>query len=191
MLTETYINNTDVFNLLPAKNKPVSIKVLYALIVSKLCATYFKKANVNLNRNAFPKINVNTLEVFPVPDIRPEFQEKIELLVDSLIKNTSEFYKSKSVFLGLVSDNLAINKISKKIDAFYKSDFKSFLDELKKQKVTLSLSDQDEWKVFFKQNKSEINQLQNEINTTDKEIDQLFYKLYGLSEEDIRIVEGN
>ncbi|NLA63915.1 MAG: hypothetical protein GX857_12020, partial [Bacteroidales bacterium] len=66
LLTDTFINNTDVFNLIPLKNNFIKIKVLYALIVSKMCATYFKKANVNLNRKVFPKINVNTLEAFPV-----------------------------------------------------------------------------------------------------------------------------
>jgi hypothetical protein len=39
--------------------------------------------------------------------------------------------------------------------------------------------------------KSEINQLQTEIEKTDKEIDQMVYKLYGLTEEEIKIVEGN
>ena len=29
-----------------------------------------------------------------------------------------------------------------------------------------------------------------EIETTDREIDQLVYELYGLSEDEIRIVEG-
>jgi len=32
--------------------------------------------------------------------------------------------------------------------------------------------------------------LQREINATDKQIDALVYELYGLTEEEIRIVEG-
>jgi len=148
LLTETYINNTDVFNLIPQPDNSVSIKVLYGLIVSKLCATYFKKANVNLNRNAFPKINVNTLEAFPVPEISFETQKRFELQIDAIIEKTSEFQKSKSKFLGLLQDNLALSTISKKLDAFYESDFKSFLSELKKQKIVLSLSNQSEWKDF-------------------------------------------
>lgn len=34
-------------------------------------------------------------------------------------------------------------------------------------------------------------QLQEQIDTTDAEIDRLVYALYGLSEEDVAIVEGN
>jgi len=191
LLSESYINNTDVFNLIPYPNNSVSIKVLYGLIVSKLCATYFKKANVNLNRNAFPKINVNTLEAFPIPEILPEIQNKFELQIDSIIEKTLKFQKSKSKFIELVKDNLAVAKISKKADAFYDFDFKSFLSELKKQKVTLSLADQSEWKDFFETTKSEINQLLSEIEKTDKEIDQMVYELYGLTEDEIKIIENN
>jgi hypothetical protein len=32
--------------------------------------------------------------------------------------------------------------------------------------------------------------VKREIESTDKEIDQLVYELYGLSEEEIKIVEG-
>jgi hypothetical protein len=37
---------------------------------------------------------------------------------------------------------------------------------------------------------SEKAALQNAITTTDAEIDRLVYKLYGLTEEEIKIVEG-
>jgi len=33
--------------------------------------------------------------------------------------------------------------------------------------------------------------VKREIESTDREIDQLVYELYGLSEEEIKIVEGN
>ena len=33
--------------------------------------------------------------------------------------------------------------------------------------------------------------LQRQIDATDRQIDQLVYELYGLTEEEIRIVEGN
>ena len=35
------------------------------------------------------------------------------------------------------------------------------------------------------------NNLQRQIDATDRQIDQLVYQLYGLTEEEIRIVEGN
>ena len=37
---------------------------------------------------------------------------------------------------------------------------------------------------------SNITALQRQIEATDKQIDQLVYQLYGLTEDEIRIVEG-
>ncbi|MCD6564828.1 MAG: hypothetical protein J7K53_02690 [Bacteroidales bacterium] len=51
------------------------------------------------------------------------------------------------------------------------------------------LGKQDEWEEYFTTYKNEIDQLQDEINTTDKEIDQMVYELYGLTEDEIKIVE--
>ena len=55
--------------------------------------------------------------------------------------------------------------------------------------MVLSLLQQDEWEEYFKIYKIEINNLQTQINETDKEIDQLVYQLYELTEEEIKIVE--
>ncbi len=39
-------------------------------------------------------------------------------------------------------------------------------------------------------NPQEKTVLQRQIDATDKQIDQLVYQLYGLTEEEIKIVEG-
>ena len=63
------------------------------------------------------------------------------------------------------------------------------MGELKKQKINLSLSQQDEWEDYFSSSKTDINNLQYVSNKADKEIDQMVYELYGLTEEEIKIVE--
>ena len=62
--------------------------------------------------------------------------------------------------------------------------------ELKKQKAILALKQQDEWEEYCNSYKKEINDLQAEIKKTDAEIDQMVYKLYELTEEEVKIVEG-
>ncbi len=47
------------------------------------------------------------------------------------------------------------------------------------------------WEEYFNQYKTEINSLQESINKTDKEIDQMVYQLYGLTDEEIKIVEDS
>jgi hypothetical protein len=42
---------------------------------------------------------------------------------------------------------------------------------------------------YFNKDELEMNKLQQQINQTDNEIDQLVYNLYGLTPQEIKIVE--
>lgn len=55
----------------------------------------------------------------------------------------------------------------------------------------LTKKDEFEWMELFEENKKKAQELQMEIGKTEKEIDEMVYALYGLSEEEIRIVEGS
>ena len=48
-----------------------------------------------------------------------------------------------------------------------------------------------EWEEIFLDKKEEAEKVKNEIEMTDKEIDRMVYKLYGLSEKEIEIIEMN
>ena len=67
---------------------------------------------------------------------------------------------------------------------------KGFLGELSKAKVKLSLSEEAEWMTYFNEQKAKALALQADITRLDRDIDALVYELYGLTEEEIRIVEG-
>ena len=56
---------------------------------------------------------------------------------------------------------------------------------------TLTKKDEFEWMELFEENKQKALELQREIEKTDAEIDRMVYELYGLTEEEIEIVEGN
>ena len=54
----------------------------------------------------------------------------------------------------------------------------------------LSKKDEFEWLELFEENKKKALALKAEIDKTDKEIDQMVYELYGLTEEEIQIISG-
>ncbi|MCF6270066.1 MAG: hypothetical protein L3J41_10155 [Melioribacteraceae bacterium] len=141
----------------------------------------------------------------PIIELNKEKQNHFIQKSEQMLELNKQFQQKKTTFLRRLKDNFAATTttrghvllakhdplaITKKLDAFYNFDFKTFVTELKKQKVVISLKDQVEWEEFFNNYKTEINNLQSEINKTDKEIDQMVYELYGLTEEEIEIVEG-
>ncbi|MEZ4928878.1 MAG: hypothetical protein R2777_02550 [Chitinophagales bacterium] len=55
----------------------------------------------------------------------------------------------------------------------------------------MGLSEEAEWEDYFLTEQQKVLTIKNKIDTTDAEIDQMVYKLYGLTEEEIKIVENS
>ena len=60
----------------------------------------------------------------------------------------------------------------------------------KRKKIILSLEQKAEWMSFFEKQKSIISPLKQDIAIIDQEIDHIVYTLYGLSSDEIAVVEG-
>jgi hypothetical protein len=54
---------------------------------------------------------------------------------------------------------------------------------------TLTKKDEFEWLDLFEENKEKAQTLQTQITQTAKEIDAMICELYGLTEDEIKIVE--
>ena len=82
-------------------------------------------------------------------------------------------------------------KLSQKMEKYYKLSFDDFLNEVKKKKVNVKSRDNYQTlKEEFEKSIKVINPLLQQIKVTDNEIDQMVYDLYGLTDEEIKIVEG-
>jgi hypothetical protein len=126
----------------------------------------------------------------PIKNISDEQKELFTQKALEITKISNLFQTKKQKFLKRLTTNFEIEKLSKKLEAFYQYDFKTFLKELKNKKVTLSLIQQDEWEEYFEAYQKELLDLQAQIDATDREIDLMVYELYGLSEDEVALVEG-
>ncbi|NJO88482.1 MAG: hypothetical protein HC831_05585 [Chloroflexia bacterium] len=94
-----------------------------------------------------------------------------------------------SKFIRSIQREFNIEKLSTKLENWTELPFDEFLKELAKNKIKLSLAQKAEWEDYYQQQSKAAQNIKSEIDKTDKEIDQMVYELYGLSEEEIRIVE--
>ena len=107
----------------------------------------------------------------------------------------SQLQQKRSRFLRRLQENFCGGacpavKITSTLETFDTLQFADFVKELKKQKIKLTLPQQDEWEDYFGQYKTECNSISEQIAETDKKIDGMVYELYGLTEEEIKVVEG-
>ena len=176
------LNSTSFIYL---KSDEYVLEYLLTIISSNLMNYYYKAHYTDVN---VKPIYLSKLPIIPVKNTD---QIPFVLLAQKMIDFNKEKKIKENKYLTRIQSNFHIVNITGKLEKFYESDFKTFVGELKKQKVVLSLKDQDEWEDYFNSYKQEINTLQAEIDKTDKEIDQMVYELYGLTEEEIAVVEGS
>ena len=184
--SEQFYNLGTTYAITIKDNIDFNLKSLLGILNSKLIGFYYKKKFTNDSSltNAISTQNLNTIPI--IENISDSFLEIVNIMLDK-----NKYLHNKSTrFIKRLQENFELSKISKKLGNFYDFDFKTFVGELNKQKIKLSLLQQDEWEEYFNAYKTDINQLQSEIEKTDKEIDQMVYELYGLTAEEIKIVEG-
>ena len=188
MTDEELYNTQNAFNLIA--NPAYKTEYLLTIINSNLLSFYLSKKFLEEFKDRFQKILIKDCKEFPIKLISESeqliFVDKVNTIL-SKIKELQEIKKKLSNFLIHKFENISINK---KLQEWPLLNSNEFLKELQKQKTKLSLEEETEWIEYFEGQKSQANNLQQIIDATDKEIDKMVYALYGLTQEEIQIVEG-
>lgn len=184
-----YFHNTQVYFLLTNENFDLDNKYLLGVLNSSIFWFFLQNTGAVL-RGGYFRFKTKYLEPFPIPVIGSDLQIPIINLVDSIIEENSKLDFIQSSFIQLVQSKFSIDKPSTKLQNWPSLDFKGFLGEVKKAKVKLSLSEEAEWMAYFNEEKAKALALQADIDRIDREIDALVNELYGLTEEEIKNVEG-
>ena len=177
-----------VYSIYPKQKYTIKILKTLLTILNSCFATFFiQKVAFDLTEGAFTKVRTNQLARLPLPNIG-EVDECLSTLAETMLSLNKELQEKRSRFLRRLTENLEGVKITTALQSFDQMDFKSFLAELKKQKIKLSLSQQDEWEEYFNGNAEACQALSLQISETDKEIDTRVFDLYGLTPEERKIV---
>lgn len=179
---EKYLCN-DTLNIIYSLDNGYSFEYILCILNSKLVNVWFKKL--------FPAglhIKTNQLEQIPIPIISLEFQQPFNDLADTMLSLNAKLQEKRSRFFRRLTDNFEGVKINGALQQFDQMDFKGLMSELKKQKIHISIKEQDEWEDFFNERVAECQELLAQIKATDEEIDNKVFDLYGLTEVERKIV---
>lgn len=124
----------------------------------------------------------------PIPECTD--QQPFIDLADKMLSLNKDLQDKRARFIRRLQDNMPDIKITGTLETFDTLDFAGFIAELKKQKIKLSLVQQDEWEDFFNDYKAACCELVAKITETDKEIDTRVYDLYGLTKDERQLIES-
>ena len=188
MCKKNVLASNTLYSIYP-KIEDYELKYILCLLNSSVIKNYWS-AKYSDNKILFPKIKGYQLKELPIKAISKEKQQPFIDLADKMLNLNADLQTKRRRFLKRLSDNFANIKITVALERFHELYFKDFVAELKKQKITLSLKQQDEWEEYFGEYKAECTELAEKIDSTDKEIDGMVYGLYGLSAEEIEVIEN-
>ena len=117
-----------------------------------------------------------------------ESQQPFVALADTMLSLNRQLQEKRRRFLRRLSENIEGVKMTTALQQFDQLDFKGFVAELKKQKIRLTPKEQDEWEDYFNDYCAACHELSAQIARTDEEIDARVFDLYGLTDEERKIV---
>lgn len=186
-----FYHNSKCHTLLLKDNTGYTYKSILPLINNTLFWFYLSNSG-NILRGGYIGVKRKVLEPFSIPDPNSINSVKLESFTDTMLSLNKIFQEVSGKFQrGLKREFEQIDKLSKKLENWYELTYAEFLKELKKKKIELSLSQKAEWEDYFLSEQKKAVEIQNQITSTDKEIDAMVYELYGLNEEEIAIVENS
>ncbi|MCF6309440.1 MAG: N-6 DNA methylase [Sulfurimonas sp.] len=190
--TNSFYHGTKCYTFIKDETFKEDYKFYLTLLNSSLMWFYLKNTGYEL-RGGFFAFKTKFLEPFPLAKLKnleqqEPFIQKAELMLE-LHKN---LHVTKQNFI----NEFELEKIPKKLQNFEELEFDEFVKEYKRAKK-LKFADKleernfkNDWKALFENDAKIALDLKLQINIADKEIDKMVYELYGLSDDEVKIVEG-
>lgn len=171
-------------------NKKCNIKFLLCILNSKLIDFYFQLIFSD-SRSTFPIMKSGNIESLPIKDILLELQQPFIEKADTMLSLNKTLQQQQSKVINMLQRDYGLEKPTKKLETWYELPMQSFFAELAKAKIVLSAVQKDEVQEYFETYQKQAVTTKNQIIATDKQINAMVYELYGLSEEEIEIVESS
>jgi hypothetical protein len=163
---------------------------LLAILNSKLINWYHIKTQYSVRiPEGSLKYSIDFLKNIPIPQISLENQQPFIEKAQAMLDLTKQLNNLSGKFLKLLSADLGITKISKKLEKWHSLNTNEFFAEVGKQNKSLALLQKSQWLEHFETQQQQALALQKQINQTDAKIDQMVYDLYNLTKEEIATVE--
>ena len=163
---------------------------LLALLNSQLISYVFKQIATEI-RGGFSRWFKQYVEQLPIKKPEPAQAQK---LADLALQNQDLHHRETTLrtkALGFLQEELALTKLTQKLQHFEALNWSDLSKELRKQKVTLSLIQKEEWQQWHQHKQQQLQALQQEQTALDYQIDALVFELYGLSEAEIEYIKSS
>lgn len=170
-------------------NSNYNLNYLLAIFNSKLMKWFLKHIGHVYGDRGFLVSN-QYINRFPLYLATVKEQEPLIERAEKLITFNQDLQNEVNGFKRWVQKEFKVKKLSKNLDEYYELSEDLFIDELKKNKVIIkSRKNRESLEREFNESIAIIKPLLQKIAETDNEIDQIVYGLYGLTDDEKKIID--
>ena len=185
--TQNYVGLTNT-TVIFGNNNDWNLKYILALLNSKVLDFRYKSIGKQTGSGVYEYFE-NQISKLPIPNATPELQQSLASKAEQMMELNKQLHESIDSALELIQTEYQPKKISQNLEKFYTLGIHPFIEELEKQKVKLSLTQKEELIIWYKEKSDKLNKIKQQIDALDNEIDKEVYKLYNLTDEEIKIIE--
>ena len=160
-------------------NGKVKLKYLLCLLISNLINRWYQNYDTDI------EIKLESVRNIPIVVASDKVQEEFIKKTNQLLDINSRWQNRKNKFLRYITGIFVSLKISKNLENFFELDYVRFTKEIKKQIKFVSEKSLYEMIDIFEEEKGYINNDLKLITKIKLEVDNMVYKLYKLSDEEI------
>ncbi|WP_405297912.1 Eco57I restriction-modification methylase domain-containing protein [Methanobrevibacter sp.] len=180
----------DTINQLTVTDDNITKFYVWALLNSKLINWYCYRFIYSKAIRTMQFDNPVTSKI-PIPKENNDLVNNITIQAKELFECYLKVNKIKDKFFNRMNNHFEGIKINKTLTNYETLDFKKFNNQLQKQKFKLSLFKEEEWEDYFMYSKEACLEVISEIELLEKKINDLIYESYGLTSEEINIIENS
>lgn len=182
-------HNTKCYSFILDKPSDLAYKFYLSVLNSRILWFFLSNTGYVL-RGGYFTFKTNYLYPFPLPKL-PETADKFSQKADLMLSSNEQLQELISKFVRTLQRKFEIDKLNKKLESWHELTYAEFIKELSKKKIKMSLGEESEWEEYFLAEQTKAQQLALQIEHTDSEIDQMVYKLYDLTDDEIAIIEAS
>jgi type I restriction-modification system DNA methylase subunit len=166
---------------------PSSSKFLLSILNSKLFS-WFMNVSAIKRRWGYVEMKTQYIVKFPLKKVENDKQQPFIDKADLMLSLNRDLQEKSSSFIKNIQAKYSVSKITRKLEKWWELDFAEFLKETK---ISIPLAEQEELMQYFETRRAEARAIDIEIRKTDAEIDTMVFDLYGLTEEERKVVLGS
>jgi hypothetical protein len=166
---------------------------LVAFLNSKL-AWFFLSSVTNIARGGYLRLRTEFVEQTPIPVIAKAQRSSLMRLGRNCTNSARGRRDTQTTVRHRILDLAPPErrKLSRKLEGWWLLDFAAFQAEVRRAfRADIPVKERDQWESYLAQQAAEVRKLDAEIETAEREIDAIVYRLFDLTPDEIALLEGS